>query len=136
MDTERLRLILWIVCGCLMAAGAFGVGLALFLDRKSARVPTKGAEPARGREARAPALRPRVPVRPISERALAERKATYRLGAYVLIGLAVLTALEVVVASVLEGSVVFLFVIALAKAGVIVQYYMHVNRVWGEEEAH
>jgi cytochrome c oxidase subunit 4 len=75
-------------------------------------------------------------VRLISERALAERKATYRLGAYVLIGLAVLTALEVVVASVLEGSVVFLFVIALAKAGVIVQYYMHVNRVWGEEEAH
>ena len=40
------------------------------------------------------------------------------------------------VASLLEGSVVFLFVLALVKAGVIMQYYMHLDRVWSEEEAH
>ena len=53
-----------------------------------------------------------------------------------LVGLAVLTALEFAVASLLEGSVVFLFVLALVKAGVILQYYMHMDRVWSEEEAH
>jgi heme/copper-type cytochrome/quinol oxidase subunit 4 len=47
-----------------------------------------------------------------------------------------LTALEFAVAGLLEGSAVFLFVLALVKAGVILQYYMHLDRVWSEEEAH
>jgi cytochrome c oxidase subunit 4 len=70
------------------------------------------------------------------EKALAARGAAYRQGLSVLIGLAVLTALEFVVASILEGSTVFLFVLALAKAGLILQYYMHLDNVWSEEEAH
>lgn len=135
MDIERLGLILWIVSGCLMAAGALGVVLALILE-KSARAPTEAAQPAARREAQAAAARPQIAVRPISEKVLAARKVAYRLGVYVLIGLAVLTALEFLVASLLEGSVVFLFVLALAKAGLILQYFMHLNRVWGEEEAH
>jgi cytochrome c oxidase subunit 4 len=67
---------------------------------------------------------------------LASRRAAYRLGVYVLIALAVLTALEFVIAVVLNGSIGFLFVIALAKAGLILQYYMHLNKVWSGEEAH
>jgi hypothetical protein len=54
----------------------------------------------------------------------------------VLVGLAVLTGLEFLVASALGGSTVFLFILALAKAGIILQYYMHVDRLWSEEEAH
>jgi hypothetical protein len=64
------------------------------------------------------------------------RRAAYRQGLLVLVGLAVLTALEFLVASVLGGSIVFLFVLALAKAGLILQYYMHVHLLWSEEETH
>jgi cytochrome c oxidase subunit 4 len=72
----------------------------------------------------------------VDKQSAAVRKGAYRQGIYVFIGLAVLTALEFVIASVLAGSVVFLFVIALVKAGLIIQYYMHLERVWSEEEAH
>ena len=68
--------------------------------------------------------------------AVAARKADYRQGVMVLIGLAVLTVLEFVVAVILQGSVSLLFIIVLAKAGLILQYFMHVNRVWSDEEAH
>ena len=64
------------------------------------------------------------------------RRAAYRQGFLVLVGLAVLTALEFFVASALGGSIVFLFVLALAKAGLILQYYMHVHLLWSEEETH
>ena len=64
------------------------------------------------------------------------RRAAYRLGILVLVGLAVLTGLEFVIAGVTGGSTVFLFIIALIKAGIILQYYMHVRSVWAEEESH
>jgi hypothetical protein len=72
----------------------------------------------------------------VNEEALTARKAAYRQGIIVLVGLAVLTALEFLVAGVLGGSVVFLFVLILAKAGLILQNYMHLDHVWSEEEAH
>jgi heme/copper-type cytochrome/quinol oxidase subunit 4 len=78
----------------------------------------------------------KAPAERVDEKALTARKAAYRQGLYVLIGLAVLTALEFVIASALGGSTVFLFVLALAKAGLILQYYMHLESVWSEEEAH
>jgi cytochrome c oxidase subunit IV len=77
-----------------------------------------------------------APVAAVDQEALAARKAGYRQGVMVFIGLAVLTVLEFVIAVILRGSVGLLFVVILAKAGLIVQYYMHVNRVWSEEEAH
>jgi uncharacterized membrane protein len=52
------------------------------------------------------------------------------------VALAVLTGLEFVVASLLPGSTALLFLVAMIKAGVIVQYYMHLNQVWSAEEAH
>lgn len=64
------------------------------------------------------------------------RRAAYRLGFLVLVGLAVLTGLEFLIAGVTDGSAVFLFIIALIKAGIILQYYMHVRSVWAEEESH
>ena len=64
------------------------------------------------------------------------RRQDYRRGLFVLVGLALLTGLEFLIASALGGSTVFLFIIALAKAGIILQYYMHVERLWSEEEAH
>jgi hypothetical protein len=63
---------------------------------------------------------------------LSRRSAAYRLGGKVLVGLAVLTAVEYLVAVTLS-SVVILLVIGLLKAGLIVQYFMHVTRVWSEE---
>jgi hypothetical protein len=64
------------------------------------------------------------------------RRQAYRTGVFVLIGLALLTGLEFVIATMLGASTVFLFVIALAKAGIVLQYFMHVDSLWSEEESH
>ena len=62
-----------------------------------------------------------------------ERKAAaYRLGLITLIILAVLTVAEYFV-SVYLGSLVLLFIIALVKAAIIVQNFMHISRLWREE---
>jgi hypothetical protein len=111
------------------------VGLSLLLDKSGSQL-AEAAKPARERAARAAVAVTKAPAKPVDEKVLAARKAAYRQGLYVLFGLAVLTALEFAIAIFLVGSVVFLFVIALVKAGVILQYYMHMNRAWGEEEAH
>ncbi len=73
---------------------------------------------------------------PEVDRTRAARRAAYRQGFLVLVGLAVLTGLEFVIAGVTNGSTVFLFIIALVKAGIILQYYMHIRSLWTEEESH
>jgi hypothetical protein len=112
------------VAALLAVMGVVGVVLSLVLDR--------------GRPLPARALQPveMAPAEPVDTRTLAARGVAYRRGIYILIGLAVLTALEFLIAIALEGSVVFLFLAALIKAGLIIQYYMHLGQVWGEEEAH
>jgi cytochrome c oxidase subunit 4 len=134
MDTEMLRLYLWIVAGVLMAAGVVGVALALLLDKSAQPEEAERPMPMRFTQAATEAVV--APAMPMDPEAVAARKAAYRSGIYVLIGLAVLTVLEFVIAAALEGSAVFLFVIALVKAGLIIQYYMHLNRSWSEGEAH
>jgi cytochrome c oxidase subunit IV len=62
-----------------------------------------------------------------------KRAAAYRLGIITLIILAVLTALEYWISTGLNASTVFLMIIALIKAGVIVQNFMHIARLWREE---
>lgn len=63
-----------------------------------------------------------------------EKKSTaYLRGLVTLIVLAVLTAGEFWVSSVTQGSVVFLFIIALIKAALILQYFMHISTLWSEE---
>ena len=58
-----------------------------------------------------------------------KKKAAFRLGIYVLIGLAVLTGIEFF----LSGQTALLFVVGLAKAWAIIQYFMHVTSLWSEE---
>jgi hypothetical protein len=62
----------------------------------------------------------------------ARRAAVYRLGSTVLLGLGLLTAAELWVANAL-GSAVILLLLAMFKAGLILQYFMHVRRLWSEE---
>jgi caa(3)-type oxidase subunit IV len=60
-----------------------------------------------------------------------------RTGWVVFLILAVLTAVEWFVAVLITANLPILIVIALAKAGLIVHYFMHIVRLWqgGEEEA-
>lgn len=67
---------------------------------------------------------------------MSERKAAaYRLGIITLIILAVLTLVEFWV-SISLNSAVLLFIIALIKTAFIIQNFMHVSRLWREEEGH
>ncbi len=66
----------------------------------------------------------------------AKKKAAYRQGVMVLIALAVLTAIEYYVAFMPSGATTILFVIALAKAWVIMKYFMHVTTLWSKEGGH
>lgn len=61
-----------------------------------------------------------------------KKTAAFRRGFAVLAALAVLTGLEYWI-SVNTGSTVFLLIVALAKAGLILDYFMHVAKLWGEE---
>lgn len=61
-----------------------------------------------------------------------KKAAAYRLGVITLVILAVLTIVEYFIA-VYMGSLVLLFIIALVKAAVIVQNFMHIARLWREE---
>ncbi|MCP5096850.1 MAG: cytochrome C oxidase subunit IV family protein [Chloroflexi bacterium] len=56
-------------------------------------------------------------------------------GTAVLIGLAVLTLVEYGV-SFLETPTIALFIISLFKAGLIMNYFMHVGLLWSGEENH
>ncbi|CUS05279.2 Cytochrome c oxidase subunit III (fragment) [Candidatus Promineifilum breve] len=61
-----------------------------------------------------------------------KKAAAYRLGLITLGLLAVLTIGEYFVAVNL-GSLVLLFIIAVVKAAIIVQNFMHITRLWREE---
>ncbi|MFQ5576217.1 MAG: cytochrome C oxidase subunit IV family protein [Anaerolineae bacterium] len=65
-----------------------------------------------------------------------KKRAVYRQGVIVLVVLGVLTAVEYLVAVNLHAALVILFILALFKAGPIVQYFMHINSLWSEEEGH
>ncbi len=61
------------------------------------------------------------------------KAAAYRLGLTTLLILAVLTAVEYVVGINMTNPATVLFVIALVKAAVVVQNFMHIYRLWREE---
>lgn len=60
------------------------------------------------------------------------KSAAYRRGVYVFLVLVVLTIVEFFV-GVSINSVALLFILALLKAALIVQYFMHIYRLWREE---
>jgi len=65
--------------------------------------------------------------------------ATQRRGLIVIAVLAVLTAVEYVIAAALDSTVplvTFLALAAGAKAWAITVYFMHISRLWRGEEAH
>lgn len=65
--------------------------------------------------------------------------AAQRRGLIVIALLAVLTAVEYVIAVALDSTVVLVTFLALAagaKAWAITVYFMHVSRLWRGEEAH
>ena len=64
-----------------------------------------------------------------------EKASAYELGGTVLLGLAVLTAAEFAF-GVRTFSIVALFIIAMIKGGMILNYFMHIARLWSEEETH
>ena len=61
------------------------------------------------------------------------KKAGYRQGFYIFLALVVLTAIEIVIALNLDSPAVPLIIVSLVKAGLIVQYFMHIYRLWREE---
>ena len=61
--------------------------------------------------------------------------AAYRTGVMVLLWLGLLTAVEFV-ANLMGVSTVAMFMIALVKAGIILQFFMHVSNLWLEERSH
>jgi caa(3)-type oxidase subunit IV len=61
-----------------------------------------------------------------------DKKAAYRQGVNIFILLAVLTIIEFYL-GIYSGSVALLMLVAVAKAGLVVYYYMHIYRVWREE---
>jgi len=63
------------------------------------------------------------------------RAAAYRLSATVALVLAVLTVIEYY-AAVYLNSTIILFLIALLKAVAVLQYFMHVSRLWSQEGGH
>jgi cytochrome c oxidase subunit 4 len=130
-DASSLGSVLQIAAVLLAGAVVIGVILALLfrLRREPAEEIAETPSTAEGEPASA------VDAERLEARRK-ERSAAYRRGFLVFVGLAALTALEFWVATAAGGSVAFLFIIALVKAGVIVQYYMHLESVWSEERAH
>jgi heme/copper-type cytochrome/quinol oxidase subunit 4 len=63
------------------------------------------------------------------------KAAAYRLGLITLIILAVLTVAEYFV-SIYTGSLILLMIVALIKAAIIVNNFMHITRLWRGEESH
>ena len=61
-----------------------------------------------------------------------KKTAAFRQGFMVLLALAVLTGIEYVI-SINSGSLVFLLLIALGKAALILNVFMHVANLWQEE---
>jgi cytochrome c oxidase subunit IV len=62
-----------------------------------------------------------------------KKAAAYRLGLITLAVLFVLTLVEYWIGVNVESRFVWMVIIALLKAGVIVQNFMHVYRLWREE---
>lgn len=64
-----------------------------------------------------------------------KRAAAYRLSITVGLVLAILTVVEYF-AAIYMGSTVILMLLALFKAVAVLNYFMHVSRLWRQEEGH
>ena len=64
-----------------------------------------------------------------------KRNAAYRLSVTVGVVLAILTIVEYF-AAIYTPSTVILMLLALFKAVAVLNYFMHVSRLWRQEEGH
>lgn len=64
-----------------------------------------------------------------------KRSAAYRTSVMVGVVLAILTIVEYFAAIYMPSTVV-LFLLALFKAVAVLNYFMHVSRLWRQEEGH
>ena len=62
-----------------------------------------------------------------------DRRAAYRQILIVFLILMALTIFEFALAIVTEGSAALLFIVALVKAALIVNFFMHIYRLWRPE---
>lgn len=66
-----------------------------------------------------------------------DKGASLRRGVFVFVGLAALTIVEFYASRIPESAMVLLAVIALGKAGLILEYFMHLSGVFqGDEGGH
>lgn len=65
-----------------------------------------------------------------------KKKAAYKQGVIVLVGLFILTIGEYFVAQVPGGLLTILFIIAITKSWAIMKYFMHITSLWSEEGGH
>ena len=63
-----------------------------------------------------------------------KKKAEYRQNFVIFLALVLLTLIEFFVAINMDDPTVLLLIIALVKAGLIVQFFMHIYRLWRTEE--
>ena len=63
-----------------------------------------------------------------------KRKAAYKQGTMIFIYLVILTIAEFFLSSWSDGSAALLFIVAIAKTGLIVNYFMNIARLWNEED--
>lgn len=64
-----------------------------------------------------------------------KRGAAYRLSTMVALALAVLTGIEYMAALYHAGAVI-MFILGLAKAYFVVNFFMHISRLWRTEGGH
>ena len=63
-----------------------------------------------------------------------DKRSSYRQILLVSLFLAVLSIVEFAAAVYIDNATVLLFLIALVKAGLIIQFFMHIYRIWRPEE--
>ena len=63
----------------------------------------------------------------------AKKAEVYRLGLITIAVLFVLTVIEFWIGVNMTSPLILLFIIGLLKAGIIVQNFMHIYRLWNEE---
>ncbi len=111
-----------VLAGLPLIVGVGILGLLLALTRIMPAAPRKGTQ----------LVRKIVPMRgPLFDKFTPQRMAAFRLGMGILLGLAALTLVEFYVSS--WNSLVLMIIIALAKAGLILYFFMHVTSVLNEE---
>jgi cytochrome c oxidase subunit 4 len=58
------------------------------------------------------------------------------IGVYVGLAMIVLTAIEYWIGTSASPSVVFLFLISIAKSALVIYFFMHIYRLWRPEGSH